>query len=42
MSFVVVYSQVVNHHLLRDLTKHGLWNEERKNEIIANGGSVQV
>jgi len=42
VNFVVVCSQVVNHHLLRDLTKHGLWNEDIKNEIIANGGSVQV
>ncbi|KAJ9579859.1 hypothetical protein L9F63_004461, partial [Diploptera punctata] len=31
--------QVVNHHLLRDLTKRGLWNEDMKNEIIAKGGS---
>lgn len=33
--------QVVNHHLLRDLTKLGLWSEDMKNEIIAKGGSVQ-
>ncbi|XP_067010097.1 ribonucleoside-diphosphate reductase large subunit [Anabrus simplex] len=33
--------QVVNHHLLRDLTEAGLWNDEMKNAIIANGGSIQ-
>ncbi|XP_078684845.1 ribonucleoside-diphosphate reductase large subunit-like [Branchiostoma floridae x Branchiostoma belcheri] len=33
--------QVVNHHLMTDLTELGLWNEEMKNMIIANNGSVQ-
>lgn len=33
--------QVVNHHLLRDLTEAGLWNDDMKNVIIANGGSIQ-
>ncbi|XP_046448198.1 ribonucleoside-diphosphate reductase large subunit-like [Daphnia pulex] len=33
--------QVVNHHLLRDLTEGGLWNEDVKNGIIANNGSIQ-
>ncbi|XP_063240455.1 ribonucleoside-diphosphate reductase large subunit [Bacillus rossius redtenbacheri] len=33
--------QVVNHHLLRDLTERGLWSDEMKNQIIAQGGSVQ-
>lgn len=33
--------QVVNHHLLRDLTERGLWSEHLKMEIIANHGSVQ-
>lgn len=33
--------QIVNQHLLRDLTERNLWNEEVKNEIIANGGSIQ-
>ncbi|CAH1266766.1 RRM1 [Branchiostoma lanceolatum] len=33
--------QVVNHHLMTDLTDLGLWNEEMKNMIIANNGSVQ-
>ncbi|CAG8514547.1 3062_t:CDS:10 [Funneliformis caledonium] len=33
--------QVVNHHLLKDLTEMGVWNEEMKNEIIAANGSIQ-
>ncbi|XP_017875145.1 ribonucleoside-diphosphate reductase large subunit [Ceratina calcarata] len=33
--------QVVNPHLLRDLTERDLWDEDMKNEIIANNGSVQ-
>ncbi|CAH1173591.1 unnamed protein product [Phaedon cochleariae] len=33
--------QVVNHHLLRDLTDRGLWGESMRNEIIANQGSIQ-
>ncbi|XP_049764078.1 ribonucleoside-diphosphate reductase large subunit [Schistocerca nitens] len=33
--------QVVNQHLLRDLTECGLWNDDMKNEIIASGGSIQ-
>ncbi|KAF0491440.1 ribonucleotide reductase [Gigaspora margarita] len=33
--------QVVNHHLLNDLTEMGIWNEKMKNEIIAANGSVQ-
>jgi len=37
-----LFLQVVNHHLLRDLTEYGLWNDDMKNEIIAKGGSVQV
>jgi ribonucleoside-diphosphate reductase alpha chain len=32
---------VVNKHLLRDLTKLGLWDEDMKNKLIANNGSVQ-
>ncbi len=32
---------VVNKHLLRDLTKLGLWDGEMKNKLIANNGSVQ-
>ncbi|KAI9016762.1 ribonucleotide reductase [Hyaloraphidium curvatum] len=33
--------QVVNPHLLKDLTELGLWNEELRLRIIANNGSVQ-
>nr|NVI77122.1 ribonucleoside diphosphate reductase large subunit [Cucujiformia] len=33
--------QVVNHHLLKDLTSLGLWNDVMKNQIIANCGSIQ-
>uniref|UniRef100_A0A0K8R899 Ribonucleoside-diphosphate reductase n=1 Tax=Ixodes ricinus TaxID=34613 RepID=A0A0K8R899_IXORI len=33
--------QVVNYHLLKDLTDRGLWNDELKNALIANHGSVQ-
>ncbi len=32
---------VVNKHLLLDLVNLGLWNEELKNEIIRNNGSIQ-
>lgn len=32
---------VVNKHLLRDLVKLGLWNNEMKNKIISNNGSIQ-
>ena len=32
---------VVNKHLLRDLVKLGMWNEDLKNKIIAANGSVQ-
>ncbi|XP_077984964.1 ribonucleoside-diphosphate reductase large subunit-like [Glandiceps talaboti] len=33
--------QVVNHHLLNDLTELGLWNDDTKNMLIANNGSIQ-
>ncbi|KAI7891631.1 ribonucleotide reductase [Mucor mucedo] len=33
--------QVVNQHLLTDLVKLGLWNENVKNMMIAHGGSIQ-
>lgn len=33
--------QVVNHHLLKDLTERGLWDDTMKNQIIANYGSIQ-
>lgn len=32
---------VVNKHLLRDLVKVGIWNDELKNKLIAEKGSVQ-
>ncbi len=34
--------QVVNHHLLKDLTDRGLWDETMKQRLIANNGSIQV
>ncbi|XP_014662625.1 PREDICTED: ribonucleoside-diphosphate reductase large subunit-like [Priapulus caudatus] len=33
--------QIVNHHLLKDLTECGLWDDHMKNRIIAENGSVQ-
>lgn len=33
--------QIVNHHLLKDLTDLGLWDDKMKNQIIANCGSIQ-
>ncbi|NEQ48715.1 MAG: ribonucleoside-diphosphate reductase subunit alpha [Leptolyngbya sp. SIO3F4] len=33
---------VVNKHLLKDLIKLGLWNEDMKNKLIAHNGSVQM
>ncbi|CAB0029539.1 unnamed protein product [Trichogramma brassicae] len=33
--------QIVNPHLLKDLTERDLWDEDMKNEIIANNGSIQ-
>ena len=32
---------VVNKHLLEDLVKLGLWNEEMKQELMRNNGSIQ-
>lgn len=32
---------VVNKHLLRDLTKLGLWDDDMKNKLVAHNGSVQ-
>ena len=32
---------IVNKHLLKDLIQLGLWNNNMKNKIIANNGSVQ-
>ncbi|XP_060531598.1 ribonucleoside-diphosphate reductase large subunit [Cylas formicarius] len=33
--------QVVNQHLLKDLTDRGLWDDRMKNQILANYGSIQ-
>jgi len=33
--------QVVNQHLLRDLTELGIWSDDIKNEIIGANGSIQ-
>jgi len=33
--------QVVNQHLLKDLSERGLWNDDLKNEIISQNGSIQ-
>jgi ribonucleotide reductase alpha subunit len=32
---------VANKYLMRDLLKHGLWNDQMKNAIVANNGSIQ-
>ncbi len=32
---------IVNKHLLKDLVQLGLWNNNMKNKIIANNGSIQ-
>uniref|UniRef100_A0A1A9WG15 Ribonucleoside-diphosphate reductase n=2 Tax=Glossina brevipalpis TaxID=37001 RepID=A0A1A9WG15_9MUSC len=32
---------VVNHHLLQDLTELNLWNDEMKNLLLSNRGSIQ-
>lgn len=34
--------QVVNNHLLHDLTELELWDDDMKNALIAHNGSVQV
>ena len=31
----------MNHHLLRDLTERDLWDDDMKNQLIANNGSIQ-
>ncbi|XP_005108363.1 ribonucleoside-diphosphate reductase large subunit [Aplysia californica] len=33
--------QIVNQHLLKDLTELGLWDEDVKTQMIAAGGSIQ-
>lgn len=39
---LVCCCQIVNHHLLKDLTELGLWNSDMKNQLIASNGSIQV
>uniref|UniRef100_A0A3P8WRP7 Ribonucleoside-diphosphate reductase n=1 Tax=Cynoglossus semilaevis TaxID=244447 RepID=A0A3P8WRP7_CYNSE len=34
--------QIVNPHLLKDLTERGLWSDRMKNQLIAHNGSIQV
>ncbi|XP_041054969.1 ribonucleoside-diphosphate reductase large subunit isoform X3 [Carcharodon carcharias] len=34
--------QIVNPHLLKDLTERGLWSEDMKNQIIFQNGSIQT
>ena len=34
--------QVVNKHLVQDLTELDLWNDDMKNTLVAHNGSVQV
>jgi ribonucleotide reductase alpha subunit len=31
----------VNPHLVRDLAKEGLWNDDVRNQLVADNGSVQ-
>ena len=38
----VIPRQIVNHHLMRDLTDMNLWDEDMKNQMISAGGSIQV
>lgn len=33
---------IVNKHLLKDLVKLNLWNDNMKNKIIADNGSIQA
>lgn len=33
--------QIVNPHLLKDLVDLGIWNDDMKNNIISNNGSIQ-
>jgi len=33
--------QIINPHLLRDLTNLGLWTDDMKNQLIAHNGSIQ-
>ena len=33
--------QVINQHLLRDLTDLGVWDSDIKQQMIADNGSIQ-
>lgn len=37
-----IFWQIVNQHLLKDLTERDLWNEALKNKLVAANGSIQV
>lgn len=37
-----LFFQVVNDHLLKDLTELGLWNPDMKNRLMYENGSIQV
>lgn len=41
-SLILSNIQIVNPHLMKDLTEQGLWNEDMKNQLIAHNGSIQV
>lgn len=41
-SLILPNIQIVNPHLMKDLTEQGLWNEDMKNQLIAHNGSIQV
>ena len=36
-----IYYQVINQHLLRDLTDLGVWSTDVKQQMIADNGSIQ-
>lgn len=39
--FTCILLQIVNPHLLKDLIEANLWNDDLKNQLMANNGSVQ-
>jgi ribonucleoside-diphosphate reductase alpha chain len=41
LTAIFIIGIIVNKHLLKDLDKRGLWNEDMKQKIIARNGSVQ-
>ena len=40
--YSVSVPQIVNSHLMRDLSERGLWNDDMKQRLIKDNGSVQV